>query len=68
MTFPPIPLDVLLAISKAFPERSPSVSDTHADLMVRAGEARVVRFLQRMYDERNENILSPEDDAQDVPA
>lgn len=66
--FPYIPLDVLLALHERFPERTPSMDDTHAECMVSAGIAYVTRYLQRMYDEQNKNILSPEDDAQDVPA
>lgn len=65
MRFPPIPQDVLQALQRQFPERSPQPTETHADLMVRAGEARVVRYLQRVYDEQNENILNT--DQQDVP-
>jgi hypothetical protein len=54
--FPPIPPDVLLALSNMFPERSPNIGEDPAALMVRAGQASVVRFLQRIYNEQNENI------------
>jgi hypothetical protein len=56
--FPTISLDLLTALEAAFPERSPEPGDAHADLMVRAGEARVVRFMRRQYDEQNENVLN----------
>jgi hypothetical protein len=68
MTFPPIPPDVLLALSKQFPERAPHAFETLEEMRWRGGQVSVVRFLRRMYDEQNKNILSPEDDAQDVPA
>lgn len=64
--FPPIPLDVLLALEQAFPERCPTRHTTHIECMVVAGQAEVVRLLRRKFDEQNKNILSPEDDAQDV--
>jgi hypothetical protein len=64
--FPPIPSDVLLALSKAFPERSPHMSDSHAACMARAGEANVVRFLQRKFNEQQDNILTSK--FQDVPS
>ena len=66
--FPPIPLDVLLALDQRFPERSPSEGEEYSMLVCRAGQANVVRFLRRMFNEQQQNILSPEDDAQDVPA
>ena len=65
--FPPISLDLLTALQAAFPERSPEPGDEHAELMVRAGEARVVRFLRRKFNEQNENVLNT-DVMQDVPS
>ena len=56
--FPPISLDLLSALEAAFPERSPEPGEEHADLMVRAGEARVVRFMRRQFAEQNENVLN----------
>lgn len=57
MVFPPIPLDILDALQKRFPERSPNEAETYGELMVRAGEARVLRFLRQEYLHQQDNVL-----------
>jgi hypothetical protein len=37
-----------------FPEKSPSPGETHSELMVRAGNAEVVRHIMMKYDQQNE--------------
>lgn len=59
--FPPIPPDVLSALSKQFPERAPHAFETLEEMRWRGGQVSVVRFLQRIFNEQNENILTPEE-------
>jgi hypothetical protein len=66
MDFPIVPSDVLLALEQRFPERSPNVGETHDELMLRAGQASVVRLLRPLFTMQQDNILTSE--FQDVPS
>lgn len=54
---PVIPEDLLKALDKHFPERCPEPEWSEREIWMRVGERRVVRFLKRVFDEQNENIL-----------
>jgi hypothetical protein len=60
--FPLIPKNLLVELESRFPERSPSPTETHDDLMVRAGAATVTRLLRHHYDiqQRIEDDVSAE--------
>lgn len=61
--FPLIPLELLQALIVAFPEKSPSPGEKVKDLRHRGGQASVIRFLQRKYDEQNDNVLTVSQDS-----
>lgn len=54
---PPIPKDLLDALDSKFPERCPEVSWSDREVWVRTGERLVIRYLKRVYEEQNRNIL-----------
>lgn len=56
-SFPRISKELMEALHALFPERTPELSWTDREIWVRVGERRVVRTLQRIYDEQNRNIL-----------
>lgn len=56
-TLPVIPKDLLDALDKRFPERCPDPSWSDREVWVRVGERQVVRFLKRMFDQQNENVV-----------
>jgi len=54
---PPIPVDLLVALEKAFPDVCPDPSASLDDIRIKQGELAVVRFLRRQYDIQNTTIL-----------
>jgi len=54
---PVISEDLLKALDKQFPERCPEPSWSDREVWMRVGERRVVRFLKRVFDQQNENVL-----------
>ena len=55
---PPISKDLLDALDRIYPERSPSYQETEKDLLWRGGQRSVVRFLTEIHSRQNESILS----------
>jgi hypothetical protein len=53
---PPIPEDLLAALDKLFPERSPELGEAEGQLRWRGGQRSVIRFLKEHYARQNENI------------
>lgn len=54
---PVVPKDLLDALEVRFPERCPEPEWSDREIWIRAGERRVVRFLKRVFEQQNENIL-----------
>ena len=55
---PPIPLELIAALDKLYPERSASLGETMDQIMFRAGQRQVVRFLLAQFEEQNQTILT----------
>ncbi len=55
--FPIIPKHLLDALNERYPERSAEIDWADRDVWVKAGERRVIRFLNEMFKRQNENIL-----------
>ena len=55
--FPIVDLQLLEALREHYPDRSPNRSDSDRDIWIKVGQVEVVRFLSRMFQEQNENIL-----------
>lgn len=55
---PTISKALLEAMDRLWPERSPNLSESHADLMWRGGQRSVIRKLQDEFRRQNENILN----------
>lgn len=55
--FPAIPEDLLVALEKAFPERSADLKWTDRQVWFFAGNREVVRFLRAKFTEQNETII-----------
>lgn len=56
--FPPISNEIITALDKLYPERSASIGETMDQIMFRAGQRQVVRFLLAQFDEQNRTILT----------
>lgn len=56
--FPIIPADLMTALNKKFPERSPEKNETEKDLYWRGGQRSVIRVLNDLYERQNENITT----------
>lgn len=54
---PAVPKDLLDALDKRFPERCPEPSWSDREIWMRVGERQVVKFLKRIFDEQNENVM-----------
>lgn len=54
---PVVPQELLEALDRRFPERCPEPEWSDREIWIRAGERRVVRFLKRVFEQQNENIL-----------
>lgn len=59
-TFAEVPAELLDALIKQFPDQCPDVTTPVDEVRARAGEQRVIRFLRRMFEEQNDNILTRE--------
>jgi len=55
--FPYVPKDLLEALEKLYPERTPEPEWSDREIWMRVGERRVVRFLKRIFEQQNENVL-----------
>jgi hypothetical protein len=55
--FPLIPKPLLDELNQRYPERCAEPEWANHDIWMKAGERRVVRFLNEMYKRQNENIL-----------
>ncbi len=55
--FPLIPKPLLDELNHRYPERYPEMEWSDREVWLKAGERRVVRFLNEMYKRQNENIL-----------
>lgn len=55
---PKIPKDLLDYLEQQFPERCPDPKWDDRKIWREVGKREVVRFLKRLYDEQNENILT----------
>ncbi len=56
--FPVVPLDLLTALDEAFPERSPDLQTPVDAIRHQAGQRSVVRFLQKKFEEQNDQFIS----------
>lgn len=54
---PPIPVDLLVALEKAFPDVCPDPGVSLDDIRIKQGELAVVRFLRRQFDIQNNTII-----------
>lgn len=62
--FPPVSKELLDALDKAFPDKSPDLSTPVDMIRHRGGQVSVVRFMKRQYEEQNDkgslpNVLNP---------
>ena len=55
--FPTIPQPLLDDLNQRYPERSAELSWSDREVWIKAGERRVVRFLNEQFKRQNENIL-----------
>ena len=55
--FPRISPELIKALDALYPERCPEPQWSDREIWMRVGERRVVRTLQRIFDEQNRNIL-----------
>ena len=49
--------DLLKFLDETFPERCPNPEHTDRQIWMQVGQRSVVKFLQRIYEEHNENLL-----------
>jgi len=54
---PAVPKDLLDALDKRFPELCPEPSWSDREIWMRVGERQVVKFLKRIFDDQNENVM-----------
>lgn len=57
-SFPPIPKELIEALEKRFPERTPDLRMNIHEIRHKGGEQSVVRFLRAEFDRQNEDPLS----------
>lgn len=58
---PAIPLDLLEALEKRFPDKAPSGTETERSLWIETGKVHLVRFLRATFDIQNKNVLGDDD-------
>jgi hypothetical protein len=51
---PPVSLALVEALEKIYPSRPPSITDSDRMVWFKAGQASVVEFLRKVYQEQNE--------------
>ena len=61
--FPAVPLDLLLALEKKFPNANPSIGESEQKIFARLGAYTVVEFLRLVYDSQN---AQPEPEQQPI--
>ena len=49
--------ELLGFLDRTFPERCPDTNETPAEIFFKSGQRSVVRYLIRIYEEQNENVL-----------
>jgi hypothetical protein len=57
-TLPYIPKELLDFLNKRFPERTPGLNDTVDQIRFESGQREVVRFLNKLFIDQNNNLLS----------
>lgn len=57
-THPPISKALLDHLEQAYPEKSPRLNETEAQLMYRGGQTHVVRTLRAVFEEQNKTVLA----------
>lgn len=57
---PPVPLELVKALDKRFPDACPLLDDTDRMIWFHAGQRAVVNFLLEIFERQSENILAPE--------
>lgn len=55
--FPHISNELMEELNQRFPNKSPDISETHADLLWRGGQRSVVDFLQKIFEEQSSSQL-----------
>ncbi len=55
--FPHIPVALLNRLDALFPEKAPNPQETYDQLMVRAGQVSVIRFLKSEHEAQNADLL-----------
>ncbi len=56
--FPHIPKDLIEALDKRFPEKTPSLTTSLDEIRWKGGERAVVRFLLEQYRRQNETVIT----------
>ena len=54
---PRLTVEMLAFLDQNFPERCAEIGDGVPDIFFRAGQRSVVRYLIRIYEEQNDNVL-----------
>lgn len=54
---PPISQELITFLDARYPDKSPNPDDTERQIWRKVGNVEVVRFLKRLFEEQNENIL-----------
>lgn len=57
-TLPYIPKELLDFLNERFPERTPGLNDTVDQIRFESGQREVVRFLNKLFVDQNNNLLS----------
>lgn len=58
MKNPLVDKHLLDSLTEQFPDRVPEMTDVDREVWAKVGEQRVIRFLKRLFEEQNENILN----------
>ncbi len=57
LELPVIPKDLLDALDKLFPERSPPITMEYKEICFRSGQRSVINFLHEKHKQQSENVL-----------
>lgn len=57
MSLPHITPELIEYLAKLYEDRSPDLKDADRMIWFRAGQVDVVKHMQRLFDEQNQNIL-----------
>ena len=57
LELPVIPKDLLDALDKLFPERTPPITMEYKEICFRSGQRSVINFLHEKHKQQSENVL-----------